>query len=81
MCSHRRTHSESQGQHGAHAPSHTPPKPGLPLPQSPPATPAHHPHPPTPPRTLTPGSLVNADLFHLGDQHLEQPHDGLEWQF
>lgn len=53
MCSHRKTHSESQGQCGAQAPSHTPPKPGLPLPQSPPATRAHHPHPRTPPRPPT----------------------------
>lgn len=25
-------------------------------------------------------SLVNADLFHLGNQYLQQPHDGLQRQ-
>lgn len=30
--------------------------------------------------TPPPASLVNADLLHLGDQHLEQPHDGLQRQ-
>lgn len=46
----------------------TPPhKPGLALPPSPAACPA-------------PASLVDADLLHLGNEHLEQPHDGLQRQ-
>lgn len=49
----------------AHPGSRPRPRPGLGWPACP-ATP--------------PASLVNADLLHLGNQHLQQPHDGLQRQ-
>lgn len=64
-----------KGKHGGpRAPSPTLPKPGL----APPAEPTWGSCLPPPAPAL--GSLVDADLFHLGNQHLEQPHDGLQRQ-
>lgn len=47
----------------------------------------HHIHPKPGPAPLQdhlptqlPDSLVNTDLLHLGDQHLQQAHDGLQRQ-
>lgn len=42
--------------------------------------PSPHGHVPAPLHGQLLDSLVNADLLHLGNQDLQQAHDGLQWQ-